>query len=479
MPHLQKEAPVSTRTPLHIDLSQNRRMIDTYLNRQNNFDIRAHEIRLEARDSLLYYIDGFVLEDQYAKIIENFQKNTDYNVETMPKGYPETRICQSVEEAGDALLCGSAIYLIDGCEKALLLDTRFLPGRDIQEPESDRVLRGARDGFVEIMVTNTALIRRRLHTPTLTFERLQVGDKSKSDVLLCYLCDRVDNALLQKMRKKLQSIRIDALNFGQESLSEALVPHRFFNPFPKVRYTERPDEAAALLLDGKLLIMCDNTPAVMVLPVSVFDFMQESDDYYFPPVTATYLRVVRLSIFFLTVFLTPVWYWLQRFSLPPLLAFLDIQGEYAVPILVQLFLTEFAIDGLKLASLNTPSMLNNSLSIIGGLILGDLAVSIGFLAPQVIFYMAFVAIGNFSQPNYELGYAFKFMRLIMLALVALFDTYGLVGGFLLTGILLYCNQTVDGARRYLYPLIPFDAKRLKRVFSRRKVPSSLQDEKST
>jgi stage V sporulation protein AF len=164
--------------------------------------------------------------------------------------------------------------------------------------------------------------------------------------------------------------------------------------------------------------------------------------------------------------------------LPPLLAFLDIQGEYAVPILVQLFLTEFAIDGLKLASLNTPSMLNNSLSIIGGLILGDLAVSIGFLAPQVIFYMAFVAIGNFSQPNYELGYAFKFMRLIMLALIALFDTYGLVGGFLLTGILLYCNQTVDGARRYLYPLIPFDAKRLKRVFSRRKVPSSLQDEKS-
>ncbi len=458
-------------------LRENRRILDAYLNRSVNFDIRAHEITLQERASVLYYIDGFVMEEQYAKIIENFQKNTDYNVVTMPKGYAECRICQSVQEAGDALLYGSAIYLIDGCDRALLLDTRFLPGREIGEPESDRVLRGARDGFVEVMVTNTALIRRRLHTPTLTFEKMQVGAKSRTDVVLCYLSDRVDAPLLQKMRKKLASIRIDALNFGQETLAEALMPHRFYNPFPKVRFTERPDEASALLLDGKLLILCDNTPAVMVLPVSVFDFMQESDDYYFPPVTATYLRCLRLGIFFLTVFLTPVWYWLQRFTLPPFLSFLDIQEQYAVPILVQLFLTEFAIDGLKLASLNTPSMLNNSLSIIGGLILGDLAVSIGFLAPQVIFYMAFVAIGNFSQPNFELGYAFKFMRLIMLALVALFDTWGLVGGFLLTGILLSCNQTVDGARHYLYPLIPFDAKRFLRVFVRRKVPSAMEGEK--
>ncbi len=464
------------RSPFVPSLAENEKALAAFLRMQQNFDIRRHPIRLEKKDSSLFYIDGFVLEEQYAKIIENFQKNTDYNVETMPKGYAETRICTAVEEAGIAVLCGSAVYLIDGCDKALILDTRFLPGREIKEPESDRVLRGARDGFVEVLVTNTALIRRRLHTPSLTFERLQVGSKSKTDVVLCYLDDRVDPSLLQKMRKKLQSIRIDSLNYGQESLSEALVPHRFYNPFPKVRYTERPDEASALLLDGKLLILCDNTPAVMVLPVSVFDFMQESDDYYFPPVTATYLRLLRIGIFFLTVFLTPVWYWLQRFTLPPILSFLDVQGEYALPIFVQLFLAEFAIDGLKLASLNTPSMLNNSLSIIGGLILGDLAVEIGVLAPQVIFYMAFVAIGNFSQPNYELGYAFKFMRLLMLILIALFDTYGLAAGFLLTVILLFCNQTVDGQRRYLYPLIPLNLKKLWQVFVRKKVPSACEEE---
>jgi stage V sporulation protein AF len=268
------------------------------------------------------------------------------------------------------------------------------------------------------------------------------------------------------MRKKLREVRVEALHFGQESLCEALVGGAFLNPFPKVRYTERPDSAAALLQEGKILILCDNTPACMILPVSVFDFMQESDDFYFPPLTASYLRLLRMGVFFLTVFLTPVWYWLLQYEIPPYLSFLMLTHDYLIPIFVQLFLVEFAIDGLKLASLNTPSMLNNSLAVVGGLILGDFAVEIGWLIPEVILYMAFAAIANFTQRSYELGYAIKFLRIMLLILTSLFGIWGYAGGFVLILILCATNATLNGKRNYLYPLIPFNGKALLSLFIR-------------
>ena len=461
---------VNAQTEAHFSpsLAENRARLDALLHYGESFDIRCHELKLSDRTAVLYYIDGFVKEERYEKLLEGLYKEDNTPPAQLSVPYAETRTSDEMALAVDALLCGSGVYLMDGYATAVLFDTRLIPGREISEPENDRVLRGAREGFVEELLQNTALIRRRLRTAALRFERFRVGEKSQTDVLLCYLDGCVDADALRRMRKKLREVRVESLNFGQESLCEALVGGAFLNPFPKVRYTERPDSAAALLQEGKLLILCDNTPACMILPVSVFDFMQESDDFYFPPLTATYLRLLRMGVFFLTVFLTPVWYWLLQYEIPPYLSFLMLTHDYLIPVFVQLFVVEFAIDGLKLASLNTPDMLNNSLSIIGGLLLGDLAVQIGILAPQVIFYMAFVAIGNFAQPNYELGYAFKFMRLLMLALVGLFGLWGLIGGAVLTLLLLAFNRTIDGRRRYLYPLFPFDAKGLLHLFFRPK-----------
>ena len=170
-----------------------------------------------------------------------------------------------------------------------------------------------------------------------------------------------------------------------------------------------------------MLVVCDTSPQVMILPTSIFDFMQETNDFYFPPLTGTYIRIVRHVVFWLTLFLTPTWYLLIRHPefLPAWLNFILPTETGRIPIIAQLFLVEFMIDGLRMASLNTPSMLSNSLSVVGGLILGDFAVQIGWLIPEVILYMAFVAIANFTQRSYELGYAFKFMRMGLLLLTAL------------------------------------------------------------
>ena len=292
--------------------------------------------------------------------------------------------------------------------------------------------------------------------------------KNHTDVVLCYMADRADLKYVNFLKKKLASIQTGALTVGHESVAEALIRQRWYNPFPKIRTTERPDSASAQLLEGRVLILIDNTPQVMVLTSSIFDFMQYTNDFYFPPLTGTYIRLVSYLVFFLTLVLTPTWFLLTEHPnfVPEWLRFALPEQTGSLPIFVQLLLVEFIIDALRLASLNTPNMLNNSLSVVGGLILGDFAVDIGWLIPEVILYMAFVAIANFTQRSYELGYAIKFLRILVLVLTALLDIWGYIGGLAITLLLLATNKTVNGKRHYLYPLIPFRPKALKSLLVR-------------
>ena len=297
---------------------------------------------------------------------------------------------------------------------------------------------------------------------------MTVGEDSKTDVVICYMADRADLKYVEELKKKISEVKTRALTVGHESLAECLIKSRWYNPFPKIRTTERPDSASAQLLEGGVLVIIDNTPQVMVFPSTIFDFMQESNDFYFPPLTGTYIRAVRYVVFFLTLIITPTWLLMLKYPelVPSFLAFAMPEDMGQLPIVAQLLLVEFIIDALRLASLNTPNMLNNSLSVVGGLILGDFAVSIGWLIPEVILYMSFVAIANFTQRSYELGYAIKFLRIFLLIVTALFGFWGYVGGLLVTLVLLVTNSTVNGKRNYLYPLIPFNGKALKSLLLR-------------
>ena len=208
----------------------------------------------------------------------------------------------------------------------------------------------------------------------------------------------------------------------------------------------------------------------MILPTSIFDYLEETGDFYFPPLTGTYLRLVRAFILLLSVIITPLWYLAIEYGdiLPDALSFIIPDNPGALPILLQLLLVEVAIDGLKIASMNTPDILSNSLSVVGALILGDFAVEVGWLCGDVILYMAFVAIANFAQQNHELGYAFKFMRVMILLLVAVFGVWGFALGILLFCLAVSRNTTLSGKHKYLYPLIPFNAHDLSRLIIRQR-----------
>jgi stage V sporulation protein AF len=285
----------------------------------------------------------------------------------------------------------------------------------------------------------------------------------------------VDEKLLEKIKERIKSVKVDALTMNQESLAECIYPHKWFNPFPKFKYSERPDTTAASLLEGNIVIMVDNSPSAMILPSSVFDIIEEADDYYFPPVTGTYLRLSRFLISILTLFLTPTWLLFMQNSdmIPSWLQFIKLSEVPQVPLLFQLLIFEFAIDGLRLAAVNTPSMLTTPLSVIAGIVLGEYSVKSGWFNSETMLYMSFVTVANYTQSSFELGYAFKFMRMIMLITTAMFNVWGFVGGVLLTICAVVFNKTIAG-KSYIYPLIPFQLSELKKRLFRGRLPHKVK-----
>ncbi len=444
--------------------SANVSLISSKLRVSESFDIIEKHLTVGEHDMCFFYIDGFTKDSEMQKLMQYLleQKelgSADEVIRKLP--YIEAETGSEVSDTVRAVLSGQTLILSSAfpCE-SILVDCRTYPARTTAEPDTDKVMQGARDGFVETLVMNTALIRRRIRDPRLTMKHCNLGGASGTDVVLCYMDGVADRQLVNDAYKKLKNANPKSLCLGYQSLAESLIRHGWLNPFPKVRTTERPDTASAQLMEGSVLIICDTSPQVMMLPTSIFDYLQQTDDYYFPPLTGTYLRIVRTLILILSVLITPLWYLCVEYShtLPDYLRFLVPNDPGALPIILQLLLVEVAIDGLKIASMNTPDMLSNSLSVVGALLLGDFAVGVGWLCPDVILYMAFVAIANFAQQNIELGYAFKFMRVLNLLLVYFLGVWGLLVGALVFCVLVATNITVTGRCHYLYPLIPFNAK---------------------
>ncbi len=461
---------------LSTSLEENQKYLQKKLRVDKNFDIISRNTRIADRQACYYFIDGFIKETIAEKLLEFFysvtpedlpEESEELSRDAMP--YVEVELLEDCDQIITQILSGVMCFFIDGYSKCFAIDCRTYPMRSVEEPDKDKVLRGPRDGFVETIVSNTALIRRRIRSPQLSMEMHSIGVVSHTDVVLIYMEERVDRDFLEQVKNRLKSIKTDALAMNQESLAECLYPHRWYNPFPKFKYTERPDTAAAEILDGKIVLLTDNSPAVMILPVSVFDIMEEADDFYFPPVTGTYLRLSRFVIALLTLLLTPSWLLLLQNTqwIPPSFSFIQISGEIYVPVIAQLLILEFAIDGLKLAAINTPGMLTTPLSVIAGLVVGEFAVKSGWFNAETMLYMAFVAIANYTQASYELGYALKFMRILLLILTAVFGLAGYVAGVILSFLSMLCNRTVSG-KSYLYPWIPFDGKQLaRRIFRKR------------
>lgn len=424
---------------------------------QESFDILQRDMLIGGKRASFYFIDGFTKDETMLKIMTSFFGVT---AEAMPEDatafarqcipYVEVDIIADFDQVIRNILSGVTCLFIEEYEVCIAIDCRTYPARGVEEPDKDKSLRGSRDGFVETIVFNTALMRRRIRDPHLIMEMMEAGQTSRTDIALCYMSDRVDKELLKNVQNRISQLQIDDLRMNQQSLAEAMFKRKWFNPFPKFKFTERPDTAAACLLEGKIVIMVDNSPSAMILPTSILDMIEEANDYYFPTLTGIYLKVSRALITILTVFLTPVFLLFMQNTkwIPDVFAFVAVKDTVNIPLIFQLLILELAIDGLRLAALNTPSMLSTPLSVIAGLVMGEFSVKSGWFNSEVMLYMAFVAVANYTQPNFELGYALKFMRLMLLVLTACFNLVGFIAGCIFIVCFLVFNKTLSG-RNYL------------------------------
>ena len=461
-------------------LQQTMSYMNEHMAPDSSFDIVYRVIEVGGRQACIYFIDGFCKDELMMKILQYF---IDLKPEDMPedvhamskKATPYVEV--DLKDKWDDILCnilsGVFALFIDGYDRCILIDSRTYPARSVDEPDKDKTLRGSKDGFVETIVFNTALIRRRIRSTELRMEMLNAGKSSRTDIVLCYMDSRVDHTFLDKVRKRIEAIQVDALTMNQESLAECLYQRSWYNPFPKFKFTERPDVASAQVLEGDIVILVDNSPSAMIVPTSIFDILEEADDYYFPPITGTYLRLARFIISILTYIMTPTFLLLMENPdwVPESFRFIMLKEASNIPLIAQFLILELAIDGLKLAAINTPNMLSTPLSIMAALVLGEFSVNSGWFNSEVMLYMAFVALANYTQQNYELGYALKFMRILNLILTAAFGLYGYIAAVLIFFVAIVSNKTLSD-KSYIYPLVPFNLKQLAKRLFRMRLPES-------
>ena len=445
-----------------------------------SFDLLERKLEIAGRDAEMFFVDGLVDGSMMQRVLFSlFSLKTEQleNAETMEQflqanlPFLDAVITRDVDQAVKLLYSGLVPLLISGYDGIIIIDCRSYPLRSVQEPSKEQSLRGAKDGFVESMMTNIALIRRRIRDNDLIFRVYSIGEMTKSDTSMVYMRGKADSSMVEKLDRCLRSLRIEGMTVTEQSLVEALLGRKrgLFNPFPKVRYTQRPDIIAAHVEEGKIAVIVDNTPTVILIPAGIFDFLQDIDDYYFPVITGNYFRALRITNMIVILFATPVYLLFAEGTIPTYegLRFFITDEEFAISIFWQFILLEIAVDGLKLASLNTPESLGMSLSVIGALVLGEFSVSSGWFVPQTILCMAVVALASFIQPSMELGYAVKFMRILMLIGAHCFGWPGMAAAFVLSVAVMAGTRNIIGTS-YLYPLVPLDGKKLKRLVFRTK-----------
>lgn len=460
------------------DYNTNLQIISDALRSEQSFDLVRRDLIIADRKAALFFIDGLLKDDITEKILEffykyvkseNFKSALYFAQSAVP--YVEVEVTSDLKKICTDVLSGISALIIEDFTEVILLDTRTYPQRSTSEPDNDKVLHGSRDGFVETLINNTALIRRRIRDTNLTVKAYSVGTQSHTDIAVIYMENKVDKKLLANLDKRLKAIDVPSLTMNQQSLVEALYKNLWYNPFPKVKHTERPDTTASAILDGNIVILVDNAPSALLLPTSIFDVLEEADDYYFPPVTGTYLKLARYFITIVTVLITPLWLLaLQNPDYcPEFFRFVLLDEPQNIPVFWQLILMEVGIDGLRLAALNTPNILTTPLSIIGAIALSEFAVESGWVSMEAILYMALVTVANFTQPNFELGYSFKFCRVLLLVLTYIFNVWGFIIAFIINLVLLCTNRTLS-SKSYLYPLVPFNGKEFLRKILRIRNP---------
>ncbi|ERJ12816.1 spore germination protein [Haloplasma contractile] len=461
-------------TPISKKLFENTEYLKKKLGVDESFDVGVRDLIIGDRKVHLFYVTGLTNVEYVIELIQSLVRLNDVEKVSGKEAYSiiyNRVVHQQVEEVEDLevfsvdVLSGLLGILIDGETKGLIVDVRSYPGRQPAEPDTEKVVRGSRDGFTENIIINTALTRRRIRDGNLRHEIFKVGKKSKTDVCITYIKGKADEKVVNDIRDRIQKIDVNELTMSDKKL-ETLILNQGINPFPKVRYTERPDTLAIHLYHGKIGIIVDTSPSVIIAPTTYFDQLQHAEEYRQTKVAGSFLRFSRVLGVVGSIFLVPLWILVvkQPDLLPENLRYIGPDDPGNVPIIFQVLLGEFGLEILRMAAIHTPTPLSTAMGIVAGILVGQIAIDVGLFTPEVVLYVAISQLGTFATPSYELSIANKIVKIVMIICTWFFGLWGFVGSFAFFTLGLAFTKSFN--QPYLYPLLPFNLKGFLNIFLR-------------
>ncbi|MGM9927669.1 MAG: spore germination protein [Bacillus sp. (in: firmicutes)] len=472
-------AQYNEKQPLPKELAKTEQFMKNRIGLGVSFDLGVRKFTVLKKDVNLYYVNGLCDTEYIIHLLEELVELNDHErMNTHLFDLVKNRLVnQSVatihtlDELVDQVLSGLVVFLVEGESYGLVVDVRSYPGRTPSEPDTEKVVRGSRDGYVENIIVNTALTRRRVRDERLRFEIMKVGERSKTDVAIGYIRDVANPDLVDTIKEKIQGIKIDGLTMGDKTVEEFII-QQGYNPYPLVRYTERADVGATHLLEGHVLVYVDTSPSVIITPTTYFHHVQHAEEFRQSPAVGTFVRWVRYFGILASLFVLPLWFLfvLEPSLLPDKLVFIGPNEETNIPIFIQILIGEVGVELLRLAAIHTPTPLATAMSLVAAVLIGQIAIDVGMFVGEVILYVAVVTIGMFATPSLELSVANKIARLFLLFAVALFKVPGLVIGTTL--YILYLVHMKSLKTPYLWPLIPFNLNAFMQILVRKSMPGS-------
>ena len=457
---------------LNSDLEQNIAWVEQYFFHCSDLIVRRFRIgEAVPCNAVLLYLDGMtdsaVVHDNilvplmHPVLIDaamSHKVSSDFfafvHTQLLPSG--ETTIVHTMDETVQAMMNGDVVLLLDQSIQGLVIDAKGFPHRDLGEPRNEKTLRGPQEAFVEAMRVNTAMLRRRLHTGALKLEQMTIGTYTQTAVTIAYLEHIANDNIIDEVRRRLNNIKkVDSIL--NASCIEQYIEDRPFSIFPQVQYTERPDKTAAALLEGRVALIVDGSPDVILLPVLFTQLLQSSEDYYNRIVAGTFVRWVRYMGLFIATTLPSLYVAVISFhaELIPfnlLLSIATAREGVPFPAFVEAIMMEIAFELLREASIRMPGVIGNTIGIVGALVIGDAAVSARLVAPQMVIVVAITAIGSFAIPSVEASYPIRLIRFPLMILAATLGLYGVMLGWLV--IIMYLIRLRTFGFPYLAPLAP-------------------------
>ena len=412
---------------------------------QDCFDIVFHEFRYgESVQAVLIYVAGLSNIDEISRMVltpaaegPSPEPGAGIGAYRALVTAPSVQVIANMDDAVREIGNGNPVLLIDGESGGLSVGLACWDQRAVQEPEAEAIVRGPREGFIETLQVNTSLLRRKLRTPNLKMRPMSIGQFSQTQVVMVYMEGIADPGLVAEMEERLRRIRIDGVL--ESGYIEELIQDNPLSPFPQLQSTERPDIAAANLLEGRMVILVEGTPITLIAPVTLFSFLQSAEDYYQNFYFGTAIRWLRylfsgIALIGPSLYVAIITFHQEMIPTTLLLSMAKSREQIPFPALIEALLMEVTFEALREAGVRLPKQVGAAVSIVGALVIGQAAISAGLVSSPMVMVVAVTGIASFMIPHYTLGITIRLLRFPMMLLAGCLGFFGLILGvlFLLT-----------------------------------------------